>query len=111
MSVLEPSAAATSEGGGGGSSTSGGDLAGVLARKAKEKEIEAFKAALPRAHPIYTELEKLGSYEKSTKIFEALRHRYGNTLTVVAEYYRKAPMAFLGSILEPRVSSSHFDRI
>lgn len=35
----------------------------VLARKAKQAELEAFKAALPRAHPIFTELEKVGWWD------------------------------------------------
>ena len=83
----------------------GGGLTDVLARKAKEKEVEAFKAALPRAHPIFTELEKVGSYERSNLLYERLCHRQGNTLTVVAEYYRKAPWGFLGSVLEAKVRS------
>lgn len=78
----------------------------TLARKAKEKEIAAFKAALPRAHPIFTMLEDLSFppslANRSDALYQNLRHRHGNTLTVVAEYWRKAPFAFLGSVLEPK---------
>lgn len=76
----------------------------ILARKAKEKEIAAFKAALPRAHPIFTTLEELPSSpsNQSQVLYNALAKRYGNTLTVIAEYWRKAPFSFLGSVLEPR---------
>lgn len=38
----------------------GGAMTEVLARKAKRAEVEAFKAALPRAHPIFEELDKVG---------------------------------------------------
>lgn len=38
----------------------GGAMTEVLARKAKQAEVEAFKAALPRAHPIFAELDKVG---------------------------------------------------
>ncbi len=78
----------------------------ILARKAKEKEVAAFKAALPRAHPIFAQLENLGGVPgeegRSQVLYNRLRHRHGNTLTVVAEYWRKAPFSFLGSVLEPR---------
>lgn len=84
----------------------GSGITEVLARKAKEKEIAAFKAALPRAHPIFTTLEELPSSSSSTNqsqiLYNALARRHGNTLTVIAEYWRKAPFSFLGSVLEPR---------
>lgn len=38
----------------------GGAMTEVLARKAKQAEVEAFKAALPRAHSIFAELDKVG---------------------------------------------------
>ena len=38
----------------------GGAMTEVLARKAKQGEVEAFKAALPTAHPIFAELDKVG---------------------------------------------------
>jgi hypothetical protein len=75
----------------------------VLARKAKEREVAAFKASLPRGHPIFTELEKVGSYNASSVLWSALKRRYDNTLSVLPEYSRKAPFAYLGSVLEPRV--------
>lgn len=45
----------------------------------------------------------MGQYERSTTLYNALCRQKGNTLTVVAEYYRKAPWGFLGSVLEPAV--------
>eukprot|EP00624_Nannochloropsis_granulata_P004882 evm.model.NODE_34656_length_35261_cov_30.693996.2 len=79
----------------------------ILARKAKAKEIAAFKAALPRAHPIFTTLEELppSPSNQSQILYNALQKRHGNTLTVIAEYWRKAPFSFLGSVLEPRAYS------
>lgn len=79
----------------------------VLARKAKEKEVAAFKAALPRAHPIFATLEDLppSPSNQSQILYKALQKRHGNTLTVIAEYWRKAPFSFLGSVLEPKAYS------
>lgn len=47
--------------------------------------------------------QQVGQYERPDKLYQALCHRRGNTLTVVAEYYRKAPWGFLGSVLEAAV--------
>jgi hypothetical protein len=48
-------------------------------------------------------LIQVGQYERSDKLYAALCHKRGNTLTVVPEYYRKAPWGFLGSVLEAAV--------
>ncbi len=47
-----------------------------------------------------------GQYEPSTALYQALCRQRGNTLTVVAEYYRKAPWGFLGSVLDAAVRAS-----
>lgn len=51
--------------------------------------------------------KQVGQYERSSTLYEALCHRRGNTLTVVAEYYRKAPWSFLGSVLDAAVRFRH----
>lgn len=54
-------------------------------------------------HHSITMQQQVGQYEQPDKLYQALCHRRGNTLTVVAEYYRKAPWGFLGSVLEAAV--------
>lgn len=59
-----PSTASQSTDGGATPGGAGAGLTEVLARKAKQAEVEAFKAALPRAHPIFTELDKVSKKER-----------------------------------------------
>ncbi len=50
----------SSEGAAPAAAAASGGLTEVLARKAKKAEVEAFKAALPPGHPLFTELDKVG---------------------------------------------------
>lgn len=75
----------------------------VLARKAKLKEVEALKNALPADHPIFQQLAKVGSYNQSTVIYDALKRPARRTLSVIAEFSRKAAWGYLGSVLSPEV--------
>lgn len=75
----------------------------MLARKAKLKEVESLKQLLPADHPIFLELGKVGQYNASTALYMALKRPATKTLTVIAEYSRKANWGYLGSVLNPQV--------
>jgi hypothetical protein len=81
----------------------------VLARRAKEKQVAAFRQSLPDDHPIILELGKVGSYNESDKLYKALRRSNNYTISAVPEYARKAPWGYLGSILDPAVSGASLE--
>lgn len=82
---------------------SGGAGLDVFARKARQREIQGFRDSLGRDDPLFEELDKVGSYPPQDILYNALRLN-NRTVTVIAEYFRKAPFEYLGSVLEPAVS-------